>query len=279
MTKSILAKQEDGTVQFTITIPKEEIKKTYEEVMVSLLEQAEIPGFRKGKAPRSTVEEKTDKSKIYELVIEKIVPKAYLEAVQEHKITPIINPKVELLKAKEDEDWEIRITTCESPQVELGDYKEKIKGVLAASKIITNAPPITEEERTQKAIDALIETVKVNIPEIILEDEINHSLAGLINQTNSLGMTVEQYLGSIGKTGDQIRTEYREKIIKDLTIQLALNEVSKTEKLEISEKEVEDFINALGDQKTKDDFSKPEQKLYLRNILLRRKALEFISHL
>lgn len=286
MTKSVLAKQEGGTIQLTITIPVATINETYKEVVVSVTKNAEIPGFRKGKAPQNIVNDKIDKNKIYEEVIEKIVPQAYLESIKEHKLNPILSPKVELLKAKEGEDWEVRITTCEAPLIDLGDYKDKVKSAITSSKLWTpgnteaqKKPESTEEEKTLKAIEALLTSVKITIPEVIIEDEINHSLSGLINQTNSLGMTIEQYLTSIGKTADQLKSEYREKITKDLTVQLSLNKIAQEEKLEVAEKEITDFVNALGDQKAKDEFSNPDQQLYLKSILLRRKALDFISHL
>ena len=49
--------------------------------------------------------EKIDKTKIYQEVVKELVPKAYQKALTEHKLTPIISPKVEVLKAKENEEW------------------------------------------------------------------------------------------------------------------------------------------------------------------------------
>lgn len=284
---SIFAKTPTGEIQLTITIPAAEIKVAYEKAFTTIAENTELPGFRKGKAPKNLLLEKIDKAKVYEEVLHTIVPENYIKAVQEHKISPVINPKVELLKAKEDEDWEIRATTCEAPEVDLGNYKENVKTAIHTPKLWTpgdgkegKPKEETQEEKTQKAINALLESVKIEFPEMILDEEVNHALSNLINQTNSLGMTVEQYLNSIGKTSEQIRAEYREKVKKDLTLQMALNKIAREEKLEAAEKEIEDFIGSLGDPKVKESFSSdPMQKELLKGIILRRKALDFISQI
>jgi len=53
--KHTLARLSDGSIDITITIPWEDVAKTYEEVVVDYVNNAEIYGFRKGKAPRELV--------------------------------------------------------------------------------------------------------------------------------------------------------------------------------------------------------------------------------
>ena len=55
---------EDKTIELTLSIPWEDIKKTYDEVVEDFVKETELPGFRKGKAPRAAVEEKLDKNKV-----------------------------------------------------------------------------------------------------------------------------------------------------------------------------------------------------------------------
>jgi FKBP-type peptidyl-prolyl cis-trans isomerase (trigger factor) len=284
MTKSILAKQTNEEIQITITIPKEEIAKNYVLALDDIVKEAELPGFRKGKAPRNLVEEKTDKSHIYEHMMQKIVPQAYVEAVKEHSLQPIVSPKVELLKAKEGEDWEIRATTCEQPKIDLGDYKESIKKLLASTKLWKpgdkeESTKVTDEEKQQKVIQALLDSVKVEVPDILVEDEVNRSLSSLLSQTQSLGLNIDQYLTSVGKTPESIRQEYREKAITSYKLQFALDKIAMDEKIEVSEKEIEDMVNVTGDEKVKKEFEDPYQKAYLKSVIMRRKALDSLSRL
>lgn len=295
MSKSILARQPDGTVQLTITIPADEVKKAYDQALGEVTQNTQVSGFRKGKAPVKLVEEQTDKTKIYEQVLQKMVPQAYLAALEEHQVKPVLPPKVELLKAKEGEDWEIRASTCERPAVTLGDYKEEIRKTLAPAKLWTPGtqkahPPVgeagnktddteTEEEKSQKVIEVLSQTTKVDLPAIMVEDEVNHALANLLNQTNKLGLTIDQYLASIGKSAEQLRAEYRQKVENDLKLQLILDEIAKKENLEVKDEEIDSLINAAGDEKIKQDLNSPAQRAYLRGILLRRKGLDFLTKL
>lgn len=290
MTKPILAKTATGEVQLSITIPQNEVKKAYEKALGEIVNETEIPGFRKGKAPTQLVEEKIDKSKVYEKVLENLVPQAYLEALKEHQLKPILPPKVELLKAKEGEDWEIRATTCEIPKVTLGNYKEEIKKILASTKLWTpngkkpdtevqKPPENAEDEKTQKIIQKLLEIVQINLPEILIEDEVNHALSNLINQTNTLGLTIDQYLTSIGKSAETLRAEYREKVIGELKLQFALDQIVGEEKIQVPEKEIDNLITATGDKKIKESLNTPLQRAYLKGILGRRKALDNLTKL
>lgn len=292
MSKNILAKQSDGTIQLNITISKAEVKKAYEEIVTNVSLDTQLPGFRKGKAPKKLVEEKIDKSKFYEEVLQKIVPQAYLEAVNENQLKPVVPPKVELLKAKEDEDWEIRATTCERPEINLGDYKAEIRKEMASSKLWTPTTQMTQkgesdkdntnnsqDEKTQKVMKILLKTVQLDLPSILAEDELNRALSNLIAQTEKLGLTIDQYLNSINKTTEQIRAEYRERIESDLKLQLILDEIAKSEKTEVSNQEIDALIMASGDEKVKENLSKPENREYLKGILARKKTLDFLAKL
>ena len=120
----------DGTIELLITIPWAEVAKTYEHVIEEMVQSAELPGFRKGKAPRAVVEEKLDKTKVYEEALKHIIPEAYGKAVEEQKIRPIIQPKIELKEATEGKDWIVRALTCEKPSVTLGEYKKAISDLI-----------------------------------------------------------------------------------------------------------------------------------------------------
>src|SRR6266702_4438971 len=64
-----LTKEADGTISVKITIPKEDIKKTWEQEMAHVVKTANIQGFRKGKAPAKMVENNVNKEKLREEVL------------------------------------------------------------------------------------------------------------------------------------------------------------------------------------------------------------------
>src|SRR3989338_7061682 len=105
------------TVEILIDIPWTEVKISYEKILEKVSLDTEIAGFRKGKAPKKLVEEKIDKKKIYDEVIKEVIPKVYDEALKQNKIIPITSPKIELLKAKQGEDWQAKVTVALKPKV------------------------------------------------------------------------------------------------------------------------------------------------------------------
>src|SRR5581483_11532044 len=94
---SAIVRLPKNTIELTLTVPAAEVQKMYEHVVEDAVANAEIKGFRKGKAPRAKVEEQLDKVKVNEEILRHLLPKVYSDAVREHNISPIINPKVEIL--------------------------------------------------------------------------------------------------------------------------------------------------------------------------------------
>jgi len=114
---------------------------------------------------------------------------------------------------------------------------------------------------------------------MLIDDEVNRALSHLINQTNSLGLTIDQYLASINKTSEQIRAEYEAKVSDQLKLQFALDEIAEQENIRIEDEEVDDLIKATADETLRQNLDKPIQREYLRGILRRKKILDFLAKL
>lgn len=282
---SALNKQPDGTIELTITVPQKRVSEAYEKTLRQLAKETEINGFRKGKAPLKKVEEKIGKTKIYEEVLKTLIPEVYVEAVKEQKVKPIINPQISVVSLEEGKDWQIKATTCELPELKLGDYKGEIKKALASEKIWVpgkDKEKKTEEKESEqlgKIFQILLKTIKIQIPELLIQEEINRMLSRLIDQTGRLGLTVEQYLASIGKTSDQIRQEYRQQAEESLKLELILSAIADQEKVQIGDSEVQKMIDATPDEKTKKAMEIPTQRAYLRQLLRKRKAIDILTKL
>ncbi|MCX6725826.1 MAG: trigger factor [Candidatus Shapirobacteria bacterium] len=281
---SALNKLGDGTLELTITIPWTRISETYKESLSHLAEKIAVKGFRKGKAPSKIVEEKIGKQEIFEETLKEILPKIYLEAVKEHQIQPIVNPQISVNSLEENKDWQIKAITCELPKAELGDYKGEIKKALNTEKIWVpgkdqKTPEENESQKLEKIFKTLIQTVKISIPTILLEDEINRMLSRLIDQTAKLGLTVEQYLASVNKTTEQIKKEYQTQAEKTLKLELILSTIADEEKIQVNDDEIQKMIEAIPDQKTKESFQIPEQKVYLKQLLRKRHVIDNLAKL
>lgn len=282
-TKSVL---EDNTIELLITIPWLTIAAMYETVVEDAVKNAEVDGFRKGKAPRNIVEPKLDTSKLFEEVVKKLVPKAYSDAATEMKIHPVITPKIELKEATEGKDWVIRALTCERPKAVIGEYKKAIQELKAqkATKIWTPGTTEKPEEKDAKkgpTLDEILkvvyEKVTITIPEILIESEVNRLLSELIDQTKRLGMTVEQYLGATGRNAEGIRKEYSEQAKRTVTLEIALEDIADGEGILVSDDELDAVIKSSKTEGEKKSLE--NQRYYLATVLRRQKTLDFLAAL
>ena len=272
---SVVAKSEDKTIQISFTVPFPLIKKAQDEVLAESAKDTEIPGFRKGKAPLEKVKEKIPADILIQKSLAKILPPALAKAIEEHKIKPAIYPKFELLSAKENENWQIRATTCELPQIILPDYKTKIK----EQSIKTLKEP-AKEEKEQKAIKILLDLVKVTLPRLLVSEEVDARLSSLLSRIEKLGLSLEGYLQSIGKTPETLRIEYELQAKNTITLELILNEISVIEKIKVEEGEIDGTIKAAAaDTKLAENLNTPEQRRLIRSVLSRRKTLDYLASL
>ena len=274
--KSTIARLEDGTIQLTVTIPWEKIVKAREEVVTKTATSAKMPGFRTGKAPKKLVEENVNEQKVQEEVLKELLPQAYIEAVQEHELKPIVNPKVHVQKITEGEPWIFSAETCEMPEITLGKYKEAVKNITAKSKIV-----IPGKEQEQISMDefmqVLTKEVKVTIPKMLTDFEVDRLLSQTLDEIKKLGLNLDQYLASTGKTPEALRSEYAQKAQNDITIEFALQKIADTENIAVSEKEVEEAVLKAKDPAEKAHLE--SNKYLLSNILRQQKTLDFLRNL
>lgn len=272
----------NGTIELTITIPWSDIQTTYNKVVEEFVREAEISGFRKGKAPRELVEKQLDKTKIYEEVLKQVVPGAYADAIKQESISPIVSPRIEVIAAKEGSDWQFKAQTCEKPEVKLGDYHEAIKKIKPTSQPKIWVPGKTNKEETKPAeltlneiLKSLLGSCQVQIPTLLVEDEVNRMLSRLVDQTQKLGLTVEQYLVSQGKTTESLRAEYQDQAAKTLALEFILEAIADQEKIEVGDEELEKIIKETKDSKEQEALR--SQKYYLATILRRQKTLDKLT--
>lgn len=271
----------NGTIELTITIPWSDVKTTYDKVVEEFGREAELPGFRKGKAPRKLIEEKLDKTKVYEEVLKQIIPKAYADAIKQENIIPIVSPRVEVIAAQEDKDWQFKALTCEKPEIKLGNYQEAIAKLKKEKHAKIWVPGKEEKEEKSKELTldeilkVLLEANQIQVPTLLVEDEVNRMLSRLIDQTQKLGLTVEQYLVSQGKTTDGLRAEYKDQATRNLALEFILETIADQEKIQVNNEEIEKVIKSAKD--TKEQEVLRAQKYYLATILRRQKTLEHVK--
>ncbi|MBI4991368.1 hypothetical protein HZB96_04725 [Candidatus Gottesmanbacteria bacterium] len=283
MISSTVKELPKSTAEVEITISWDEIKETYDKIFSTAAEELEISGFRKGKAPKELVEKNINKTKLYEEVVKEVIPKAYAKAVSEHKLTPVTSPKIEVIAAKEGESWVVKASLALKPVINLKNYKEKIRELKKGkTKIWTPGNNAEKKEKDSKPtldeiINALLTEVEVELSDILVTEEANRLIANLIDQTQKLGITVEQYLISKGKTSEQLRAEYAKQAAKNLSIEFALSEIADKENITVSPQEIDNIISKVEKEEEKERLKK--ESYYLAHLLRQQKTLDFLSNI
>jgi len=271
-----IKRDEDGTIQLTVNLPWELVKKTKESVIEEHVEQSEMPGFRKGKAPRALVEENLNQDHLREDVLKKLLPEAYVGALKEHKIEPVLSPKIHVEKLEEGKDWAFTAFTAEAPVVTLGKYKDAVSKITAKLKIV-----VPGKEQAQASFEdiskALLESIEIKIPKIIIEQEVDRLLSQTLDEVKRLGLTLDQYLASTGRNIEQLKIEYQKKAETDIKLEFVLQKVAETEGIKVEDKEVEE---AIAQAKTDEERQNLTNNRYLlAGIIRQQKTLDFLRSL
>jgi FKBP-type peptidyl-prolyl cis-trans isomerase (trigger factor) len=273
---SVIKKHEDGTIELTIALPWERVKKARTEVIKEHAEVAELPGFRKGKAPVEAVEKNLDRDHLREDVLKKLLPEGYTQALKEHGITPILNPKIHVDKLEDDKDWEFSAFTAEAPEVTLGNYKDEVRKITAVSKIIIpgkEETPVSFEEISR----SILGSATVKIPKIIIDQEVERLLAQTLDEVKRLGLTLDQYLASTGRNIETLRAEYSIKAENDVKLEFILQKIAQTEGIKVEDKEIEEAINQAKSEAEKQNLEK--NRYLLSGIIRQQKTLDFVRSL
>ena len=114
---------ENQQVTLTIEVEATEVSKAVERACKRLANRVNIPGFRKGKAPRMIVERHVGKDAVMQEAFDLIAPKAFGDALDEQKIDPVTRPNIDIVTLEEGKDLVFKATVTPRPEVKLGEYK------------------------------------------------------------------------------------------------------------------------------------------------------------
>ena len=109
--------------------------------------------------------------------------------------------------------------------------------------------------------------------------EIDNMLKDIETRLSYQGLKLEQYLQMMGKTEEDVRKEYEPQAIEGIKSRLALEAVIKAEKIEATDKEVEEKIKEMAKNygKSEEELSKNENiKKYIKQGVESEKAIEFL---
>ena len=118
-----IEKQADNIVKVDIEVPAKDAVNYYNGAVKKLSQYVNIPGFRKGKAPRAIIEQHIGEERIKQEALESALPKIFSDVIKENKFDLVAQPYVESYDYKVGEDLKIIAKLELRPEVTLGKYK------------------------------------------------------------------------------------------------------------------------------------------------------------
>ena len=114
--------KEKNVVELEISVPADEFEAAVEKSYRKNVKKLNVPGFRKGKAPRKMVERMYGAGVFYDDAMEEVYPEAYKAAVEEAKIEPVDRANVEILEVGEN-GFRFKATVTVKPEIGIKGYK------------------------------------------------------------------------------------------------------------------------------------------------------------
>ena len=116
-------KKLDGTAkEFNIDLPKESVDKAIEDVLEEIRKSSKVPGFRPGNAPMDIIR-KNHQTEALEEAKQRLIPKAYQEALETHNIDPASYPEISDVKINAAGGLSFKAKVDCYPEISLKQYK------------------------------------------------------------------------------------------------------------------------------------------------------------
>ena len=179
--------------KLTFTIPAEQFDEAMQKAYLKLRNRINVPGFRKGKAPRRMIETLYGEGVFYDDAFDFVFPDAYQEAVKEFDLHPVDRPDVNVDEIGAGKDLKFHLEVFVRPDVTLGEYK----GLTVE---------IEKQKLTDEMVDARISqdqdkasrTIDVDDRPVQNGDSVNLDYAGTVDGVAFAGGTAENQTLVIG---------------------------------------------------------------------------------
>ena len=158
------------------------------------------------------------------------------------------------------------------------DTLEELKNSIK-EKLDTENTEKAKYETEKEAIKVVCDNTKLDIPNGMIELEIDNMVKDMENRLSYQGLNLNQYLQIMGKTETEIRDNFKEQAERNIKSRLVLEAIVKAEKIEATPEEIDEKIKEMAKQygRKEDELLANEQlKEYIKGNLETEKAIDFI---
>ena len=251
-------------------------------IKVAILPEMKLPDYKE--LAKNTNASLTDKDKDTTVTDEEVentimdirksrAPKIHMaETVSEpHEHKEGEEQKEEELKPVELPEFNDDFVQSIGPFKNVEDFKTKLRENIKLEK-----ENQVKEKTRLKIIENIIEKSEVELPDILVEIELDKILYRMESDITQMGLKFEDYLKHINKTLEDLRKEFRGEAEKKAKLALILNDIAKAENLKADEEEVAKEVAAILEHYKDAD---PERAhVYAENILTNEKIFQFLEN-
>lgn len=155
-------KLEKNMAKLTIEVPEENVEKALQNAYLKNKGRINIPGFRKGKAPRQMIEKMYGAEVFYEDAVNEMIPDAYEKAAEECGEEITSSPEIDVTQIEKGKPFIFTALVALKPEVKLGKYKgvkiDKVDGTVTDEDV--DAEINRERERNARNIEVTDRAVK-----------------------------------------------------------------------------------------------------------------------
>ena len=188
-----MEKLEGSKVKLTIEVAADEFEKAVEKAYLKTKKNFNVPGFRKGHAPRKVIENAYGWLVCFDDAFDIAYPEVYEAAVREHEITPVDRPEISILSCEQGAPVVFTAEVAVKPEVTLGAYKG-----IEVEKQEYNVTDEMVEAEIQKEREKIASTVEVTGRAVADGDKVNLDYSGSVDGVKFDGGTAENQELTIG---------------------------------------------------------------------------------
>ena len=155
---------------------------------------------------------------------------------------------------------------------DVSDFKVKIKDILTKEK-----ENKAREKKRLGIADKIISESKMSLPNVIIANELDKMEAQFSSDIEKMGMKVEDYLKHLKKSFEDLRKEWKPDAEKRAKLQIVLNRIAISEKIEADKDEVEKESKHLLEHYK--DANPEKAKEYVEMVMTNQKVFEFLESL
>lgn len=165
----------------------------------------------------------------------------------------------------------------------LGKFKDLAELTKSIKEGLLSEKQIKENERIRLAIiDKISEKSSVEIPNAILEKQLDAIMISFDKELHEKGLELGLYLAQLGKTQEELRESFRPRAEKEVKANLLLEEIGRRELIAVKDSEVMEKFNELGaminvrEELTRGAITPDDLKNRIRRSLFTEKVFDFL---